>query len=184
MPAALTPDEKQFSPQVPNYPALFKHMVLAIFTERKLPRTRPAQSRNKIPVQSSPNRSGLDPTKFDAAMDIALAQLKKYKMITEQSNRALIVLTAYGRETDAKHTREQASRIKTNKFDDYYKQLVVAGKDRVPKTAMPEQAKPSQSAAQRDDRVSGSTRVSDRQGAGSTRVGTANRTTPTTSKQG
>ena len=120
-------------PEVPEYPALFKHMVLAIFLEGNLPRSRPSFSQNKIPVRSSPNKDGFDPTKFQAAMDVALAQLKKYRMIAEKSNRAQIMLTAYGRETDNKHRREPQGRAKIKRFDDLYTKLVVEGKKRVSK---------------------------------------------------
>ena len=110
---------------IPEYPMLFKHMVLAIFLERKLPRSRPPVSKNRIPVKSSPNKDSFDPTKFNAAMDIAMAQLKKYRMISEKSDRAQISLTGYGREKDSQHKREPDARRKAKRFDDYYQKLLV-----------------------------------------------------------
>lgn len=127
----LTDDEDL--PQVPQYPVLFKHMVLAIFLEGNLSRARPAHSRNKIPVKSSPNKDGFDPTKFNAAMDIALAQLKKYGMITEKSSRAGIQLTSKGRERDATHKKEPQGATKTRRFDKFYEKLLIEGKKRVNK---------------------------------------------------
>lgn len=129
-----TPDDD--FPEVPNYPVLFKHMVLAIFTQRDLPRSRPAHSKNKIPVKSSPNKDNFDPTKFNAAMDIALAQLKKYGMITERSSRTSVTLTAYGRERESVHRREAAAATKTRRFDKFYQQLLVEGRHRVNKTVI------------------------------------------------
>ena len=122
--------------EVPNYPVLFKHMVLAIFLHADLPRARPANSRNKIPVKSSPNTDNFDPTKFNAAMDIALAQLKKYRMISEASSREAITLTSYGRETDAKHHREQGGATKTKRFDKFYVQLLVEKRKHVNKAIL------------------------------------------------
>ncbi len=136
--------------EVPNYPVLFKHMVLAIFTERKLPRSRPPVSKNKIPVRSSPNKDSFDPTKFNAAMDIALAQLKKYGMISEKSSRAGIFLTSYGRETDNKHKRESNARLKVGRFDKYYAQLYVEDRKRIPKKAIQEPRRPDTAPAEGD----------------------------------
>jgi hypothetical protein len=119
--------------EVPNYPVLFKHMVLAIFLKRDLPRARPANSRNKVPVRSSPNKDNFDPTKFNAAMDVAMAQLKKYRMISEASSREQIVLTSYGREKDSAHRREQGGVVKTKRFDKFYVQLIVENRKRVNK---------------------------------------------------
>ena len=123
-------------PEVPNYPVLLKHMVLAIFTQRDLPRARPAHSKNKIPVKSSPNKDSFDPTKFNAAMDIALAQLKKYGMISERSSRQSVTLTAYGRERESIHRREAASRTKTRRFDEFYQKLLIEGRRRVNKAVI------------------------------------------------
>ena len=120
--------------EVPPYPVLFRHMVLAIFVADRLPRARPANSKNKIPVRSSPNENSFDPTKFNAAMDIALAQLKKYRMITEASSREQITLTSYGRERDSQHRREQGGAVKTKRFDKFYVQLLVENRKRVNKT--------------------------------------------------
>ena len=122
--------------EVPNYPIIFRHMVLAIFLNADLPRARPANSKNKIPVRSSPNRDNFDPTKFNAAMDIALAQLKKYRMISESSSRAAITLTSYGRESDSKHRREQGGATKTKRFDKFYVQLLVEERKRVNKSIL------------------------------------------------
>lgn len=122
--------------EVPNYPVLYKHMVLAIFLKGDLPRARPANSRNKVPVRSSPNKDNFDPTKFNAAMDIALAQLKKYRMISEASSREAISLTSHGRETDSKHRREQGGATKTKRFDKFYVQLLVEGRKRVNKAVL------------------------------------------------
>lgn len=119
--------------KVPDYPYLFKHMVLAIFLHADLPRARPANSRNKIPVRSSPNNDNFDPTKFNAAMDIALAQLKKYRMVSESSSREAIALTSYGRERDSVHRREQGGATKTKRFDKFYVQLLVEERKRVNK---------------------------------------------------
>ena len=118
---------------VPDFPVLFKHMVLAIFLSGDVNRARPTRSENRIPVKSSPNKDNFDDTKFNAAMDIALAQLKKYKMIAEKSSRDGIILTGYGRETNAKHLREPTSRSKTMRFDKYFTALLIEGKKRVPK---------------------------------------------------
>jgi hypothetical protein len=127
-----TPADEEY-PEIPNYPVLFKHMVLAIFTERDLPRARPAHSKNKIPVRSSPNRDSFDPTKFNAAMDIALAQLKKYGMISERSSRAGITLTSYGRSRESVHMKEPMSATKTRRFDKFYKLLLIEDRHRVNK---------------------------------------------------
>jgi hypothetical protein len=108
-------------------------MVLAIFIEGRLSRQRPPNSRNKIPVRSSPNENSFDPTKFNAAMDVALAQLKKYRMITENSSREMIQLTSYGRERDNMHKRERDSLAKTRRFDKFYIRLIVEGQKRVNK---------------------------------------------------
>lgn len=116
---------------VPDFPLIFKHMVLAIFVKNDLPRQRPPQSRNKIPVRSSPNKDGFDPTKFRAAMDVALAQLKKYGIITEKSDPARIVLTSYGRQKDNAHRKEPAGRTKTRRFDKYYTLLLNEGRKKV-----------------------------------------------------
>lgn len=116
-------------------------MVLAIFVANRLPRQRPPFSKNKIPVRSSPNKDRFDPTKFNAAMDVALAQLKKYGMITEKSSRAEVNLTAKGRRRDALHKREPGSRIKTSRFDKLYVQLIIEGKKRVRRP--PQQINPS-----------------------------------------
>jgi hypothetical protein len=118
---------------IPTYPTLFKHMVLAIFLGKDLPRSRPPKSKNRIPVRSSPNKDSFDPTKFNAAMDIALAQLKKYGMILEKSSRLQIFLTSRGRERDAAHRIEPGARTKNAKFDKLYEALLVEGKKRVPK---------------------------------------------------
>jgi len=120
--------------EVPNYPIIFRHMVLAIFLNADLPRARPANSRNKIPVKSSPNKDNFDPTKFNAAMDIALAQLKKYRMVPESSSREAITLTSYGREADSKHRREQGGATKTKRFDKFYVQLLVEERKHVNKS--------------------------------------------------
>lgn len=120
-------------PDVPDYPLLFKHMVLAIFVGADLPRSRPAHSKNKIPVKSSPNKDRFDPTKFNAAMDIALAQLKKYGMISERSSREKIQLTSYGRERESVHRRESGSATKTRRFDKFYTLLLIEGRKRVNK---------------------------------------------------
>lgn len=130
---AYQPPENEDLPDVPAYPVLFKHMVLAIFTEGNLTRSRPPYSRNRIPVRSSPNKDSFDPTKFNAAMDIALAQLKKYGMITEKSSRAGIQLTSYGRQRESVHRTERNAHTKTRYFDDYYQKLLVEGKKRVNK---------------------------------------------------
>jgi len=122
--------------EVPNYPVLFKHMVLAIFLKAHLPRARPANSKNKIPVKSSPNKDNFDPTKFNAAMDVALAQLKKYRMISEASSRAAITLTSYGREADSKHRREPGGATKTKRFDKFYVQLLVEERKHVNKSIL------------------------------------------------
>lgn len=130
----LTDDEEL--PDVPPYPVLFKHMVLAIFLEADLPRQRPPFSRNKIPVRSSPSKDNFDPTKFNAAMDIALAQLKKYGMITEKSSRAGIQLTSKGRERESVHKKEPRGATKTRRFDKFYEKLLIEGKKRVNKTTL------------------------------------------------
>lgn len=127
------PPEDEDLPDVPAYPVLFKHMVLAIFTEGDLKRSRPPYSKNRIPARSSPNKDNFDPTKFNAAMDIALAQLKKYGMITERSSRVGIQLTSYGRQRESVHRSERNSLMKTRYFDEYYEKLLVEGKKRVNK---------------------------------------------------
>lgn len=127
-----TPADEDY-PEIPNYPVLFKHMVLAIFTERDLPRARPAHSDNKIPVKSSPNRDNFDPTKFNAAMDIALAQLKKYGYITERSSRQQIMLTSAGRTRESVHIKERMGATKTRRFDKFYRLLLIEDRHRVNK---------------------------------------------------
>lgn len=128
---------EQEEPTIPEYPALLKHMVLAIFLEGNLPRSRPPYSKNRIRVKSSANKDSFDPTKFNAAMDVAFAQLKKYGMITEKSSREEVRLTAYGRERDNAHKREPDGRKKTARFDKFYKQLLILNKKRVPKPFVP-----------------------------------------------
>jgi len=139
-PLSESPDEIT----IPDYPALLKHMVLAIFVSNRLPRQRPAFSKNKIPVRSSPNKDAFDPTKFNAAMDVALAQLKKYQMITEKSSRTLVTLTAKGRDRDNAHKREPGSRTKTRRFDKLYIQLIIEGKKRVRRPPETEGTDPNQ----------------------------------------
>ena len=118
---------------VPDYPPLFKHMVLAIFSADRLPRRRPPKSHNRIPVRSSPNKDSFDPTRFNAAMDVSLAQLKKYGLIAERSSRAQILLTATGRRKDSEHRREPGAHQKTARFDKLYQQLLVEGRKHVSK---------------------------------------------------
>lgn len=139
-PLTVSPDEIS----VPGYPELLKHMVLAIFVANRLPRQRPPFSKNKIPVRSSPNKDRTDQTKFNAAMDVALAQLKKYRMITEKSSRAEVVLTNKGRIRNAIHKKEAGSRVKTARFDKIYLELVVEGRKRVRRP--PKESDPSQPA--------------------------------------
>jgi hypothetical protein len=124
---------------IPDYPMLFKHMVLAIFLSGNLPRSRPPVSKNRIPVKSSPNKDNFDPTKFNAAMDVAMSQLKKYRMISEKSGRGQISLTGYGREKDSEHKREPDARRKAKRFDDYYQKLIIEERRRVPKAKIAEE---------------------------------------------
>lgn len=139
----MAADLRDDLPDVPKYPALLKHMVLAVFLKGHLPRARRPKSRNKIPVPSSPNKDIFDPTKFNAAMDIALAQLKKYGYITERSSRLEVTLTSKGKRLDADHKRESGGMTKTRKFDKYYIQLIEEHKKRVSKRA-PKQSQSEQ----------------------------------------
>ena len=135
-----TGDAKEVS-GVPDYPLIFKHMVLAIFVKDNLSRQRPPQSRNKIPVQSSPNRDNFDPTKFRAAMDVALAQLKKYGIITENSNPMRMALTSHGRQKDNQHRKEPSGHTKTRRFDKYYTLLLNENRKRVSRRGTTEDVK-------------------------------------------
>lgn len=96
---------------VPDYPTIFKHMALAIYLKGKL--------------------KGFPPKKFNAALEIALAQLRKYGMVRSDSTLARIELTSKGNQVNQKHLQEPKSRTKSKLFDTYYKSLRAEG-DKAP----------------------------------------------------
>lgn len=97
---------------VPDYPILFKHMALAIYRTGSL--------------------KGPPADRFQSALEIALAQLRKYQMATSGSSLARVELTSYGFQTNQKHKREPSSGAKTRLFDAYYKSLASEGESNPP----------------------------------------------------
>jgi hypothetical protein len=89
---------------VPNYPLLFKHMVLAIYKGGR--------------VVGTPKQRMAD------SIEIALSQLKKYEYITEDSSKSRITLTTKGVKKNQTHLKEADKNPKTKLFDSLYTQLV------------------------------------------------------------
>jgi len=116
---------------VPVLPVLFKHMALAVFESGRGNRPKGPSSRNRLPVRSTPRPPGVDPGKLQAALDITLAQLKKYQLVTESSTFEAVTLTPRGSQLNASHIREPGSRAKTSRFDLLFNQLLVEGRNRV-----------------------------------------------------
>lgn len=101
---------------VPDYPLLFKHMALAIYRSGSL--------------------KGPPAERFEAALDITLAQLRKYRMATPSSTLARVELTSYGNQANQKHRREADSSAKTRLFDAYYKSLASEGDSNPPNSVI------------------------------------------------
>ena len=101
--------------EVPNYPLLFKHMVLAIYKSGRL--------------------IGPPKQKMEDSIKIAMSQLKEYGYILEVSTEARILLTSKGVQKNATHLKEHDKNAKTRLFDSLYTQLVA--NDKTTPTAKP-----------------------------------------------
>lgn len=97
-------DSKGF---VPDYPALFKHMALAIYRDGRL--------------------SGSDGDRFTSALEITLFRLREYRLVSSDSSLTRVSLTPRGTQLNNEHLRESSSKSKTRMFDLYYKQLKAEG---------------------------------------------------------
>jgi hypothetical protein len=95
---------------VPNYPLLFKHMVLAIYRGKSL--------------------TGTPKQKLDDAFKIALSRLKEYGHAYEKSTEAQVLLTSKGVRQNGIHLKEEDKRAKTLLFDKLYLQLRAEDKER------------------------------------------------------
>lgn len=98
---------------VPNFPLLFKHMVLAIYKGGS--------------IKGTPRQ------KLDASFKIALAQLKEHGHVYEKSSEAQVLLTSKGVRQNNSHLKEGDKRGKTRLFDALYIQLRGEDKDRASK---------------------------------------------------